>query len=336
MLQAQGSAPSIQRVRELLGTGSNSTIADHLKRWQRELTATPALALPPGAPESVLEALQTFWHIALTQAQTHFDSEREQAAAEVAAAQAARQQALVEQQQAEAERDAEQAHNQQLQQQLRQLQDTLLLEQERHNAAVAALAAAEQQLQAARADNQQTRQHYQERKQRLQQQLEQQLAQHRHDHTQALAHAEQRLQAERERGEASEARLLTLLDRHRCEFAQARQGFDDARASWQTEQAALAAELGKTRHTLIEARTQLAAEQQRAIQLATELMDQKQTQQIFQTRYLDAIKTIENLRGALALAQAEQQHLQQALASCQAALSAARPPAAPSHDEEES
>ena len=35
-LLSQGIAPSVQKIREVLGTGSNTTIAEYLKVWRDE------------------------------------------------------------------------------------------------------------------------------------------------------------------------------------------------------------------------------------------------------------------------------------------------------------
>ena len=44
-LLGRGLNPTIQRVRELLGTGSNTTISEHLKIWQLQLAETPKICL---------------------------------------------------------------------------------------------------------------------------------------------------------------------------------------------------------------------------------------------------------------------------------------------------
>src|SRR5512144_10676 len=80
VLLEQGMNPSIQRIRTILGTGSNSTIADHLKRWQQELETIPRAALPPAVPEAVMAALEAFWQVAIEQAGQLYEAQRNQAA----------------------------------------------------------------------------------------------------------------------------------------------------------------------------------------------------------------------------------------------------------------
>ncbi|MDQ2696832.1 MAG: DNA-binding protein, partial [Pseudomonadota bacterium] len=144
-LLGQGCAPSIQRIREQLGTGSNSTISGHLKRWRQEISATPRTVLPATVPEAVLEALERFWGIALEQAETLYQEARARDQEQVRAAQQARDDALGDQQQARAE--AAQLHRQAagLSTQVRALEDQLLVEREQRAAAQAAIAAAHQQ-----------------------------------------------------------------------------------------------------------------------------------------------------------------------------------------------
>lgn len=45
-LLSQGIAPSVQKIREELGTGSNTTIAEHLKVWRDEYAKKTIHHLP--------------------------------------------------------------------------------------------------------------------------------------------------------------------------------------------------------------------------------------------------------------------------------------------------
>ncbi len=64
-LLSQGSSPSVQRVRELLGTGSNTTIAEHLKIW-REAHATREIHhLPADMPRGLIAAIEVVWQTAM-------------------------------------------------------------------------------------------------------------------------------------------------------------------------------------------------------------------------------------------------------------------------------
>jgi len=73
-----GESPSVLKIREILGTGSNSTIAEHLKVWRQQKSERRTVALPEGIPKELLPPLETLWHIANEQADNRFASYREQ------------------------------------------------------------------------------------------------------------------------------------------------------------------------------------------------------------------------------------------------------------------
>lgn len=315
-IHAQGVAPSIQRVREWLGTGSNSTIAEHLKRWQQELSATPQLALPPSVPEAVLHALDAFWQVAITQAQGSFQQEREEAQLAVAKAQQERAVALTEKERAEQEVTALHKDLTQLKNAFRQLQDTLLIEQERRNVAENTIAAAQQQAEAATQAAAKIRQQSTEHVVRL----EKHLAQAQNDHTQALAQAEQRFVAERERGEASENRLMQLLDQQRNDHAQTRRQCDQQQATWQAKENQLHGQLDACRREISQLRVSLAGVQERNTLWEHQFDEQRNTQSLLEKRDRESIQEIERLRSALASSVDEKLRLSDALAACQTAL----------------
>lgn len=67
-LLSQGSAPSVQKIREVLGTGSNSTIAEHLKMWREEYASKEIHHLPANIPKELISAMEVLWQTAMTQA----------------------------------------------------------------------------------------------------------------------------------------------------------------------------------------------------------------------------------------------------------------------------
>lgn len=67
-LLSQGSAPSVQKIREVLGTGSNSTIAEHLKMWREEYASKEIHHLPANTPKELISAMEVLWQTAMTQA----------------------------------------------------------------------------------------------------------------------------------------------------------------------------------------------------------------------------------------------------------------------------
>ena len=77
-LLSTGDSPSVLKVREVLGTGSNSTIAEHLKQWRQQKGEQRTIALPDGIPKELLPPLETLWHIANEQADQRYITYREQ------------------------------------------------------------------------------------------------------------------------------------------------------------------------------------------------------------------------------------------------------------------
>ncbi len=67
-LLSRGEAPSVQRVRDTLGTGSNTTIAEHLKIWRENHTKQNVHALPAHMPKEIIPAMESLWQVAIEQA----------------------------------------------------------------------------------------------------------------------------------------------------------------------------------------------------------------------------------------------------------------------------
>lgn len=315
-LLEEGSHPSIQRIRERLGTGSNSTIADHLKRWQQELAETRHTALPPALPEAVLQATTAVWQAAVEQAHTTYQEHRQQADQQVAQAEQARAEALTHLARAQSVSANLEQQLTASQTEIRQLQDQLLLEQERRRTAEAAIAVAEQQVAEAVERTAAVRQEGQERLASLEQ-LIQQL---RTDAQRQQEDANQRLTYERERGEANETRLLRLLDQARTEHTAERQTLNtslhasqqretDLRRQWQTlqqEQATLQVAL-----SVADTRQQALIEERDYLRSQRDDFEQQQLQTRLQ---------LETCQGEMKGLERERQTLVQALTLCQQTL----------------
>ena len=71
-LKLQGKPPTVARVREFLGTGSNSTIAKHLKSWRDNQYANLQTSLPESIPKSLIPAIELFWSQSVKEANKHF------------------------------------------------------------------------------------------------------------------------------------------------------------------------------------------------------------------------------------------------------------------------
>jgi chromosome segregation ATPase len=67
-LLSQGAAPSVQKIRELLGTGSNTTIAEHLKVWRDEYAKRTIHHLPANMPKELISTFEVLWQTAMEQA----------------------------------------------------------------------------------------------------------------------------------------------------------------------------------------------------------------------------------------------------------------------------
>jgi hypothetical protein len=68
-LLSQGLSPSVQKIRETLGTGSNTTIAEHLKIWREEHAKKAIHHLPSGIPSELISPFEVLWQMAMEQAQ---------------------------------------------------------------------------------------------------------------------------------------------------------------------------------------------------------------------------------------------------------------------------
>ena len=60
---AEGENPTIEKIRRVLGTGSNSTIAKHLHEWRsnRLILSKNSLSAPNFPPDTVHAAVNTVW-----------------------------------------------------------------------------------------------------------------------------------------------------------------------------------------------------------------------------------------------------------------------------------
>lgn len=75
-LREEGTAPTVQAVRERIGSGSFSTINTHLAEWKSE-NAAQAVADIPDIPEKVEAAFKQIWATATRSAQEGFETQRE-------------------------------------------------------------------------------------------------------------------------------------------------------------------------------------------------------------------------------------------------------------------
>lgn len=248
-LLAKGDAPSVQKIRDVLGTGSFTTISDHLREWRLQREANRDTPVSHAMPEPVMRLAEGLWDKAQEAAVAALNGYREQADRQVAEAQSAMQEAL------------------------RQVEDA----GQREAALSAHLAGTEQRLEsrsAALARIESERDQWQERARQLEERLNRSLQQldrlqeesekQASLHHQALAERDAqhtaRLNQEEHRHEAAEARLMSLLDearqervaaekRHDATLKQLEKRHDNLQLQLQETQALLAREEKQHRET---------------------------------------------------------------------------------------
>ena len=76
-LLSKGLSPSVQKVREILATGSNTTIAAHLKTWREAHAAKKVHHLPASIPEELIATFETLWHTAMEHAEKQMADAKE-------------------------------------------------------------------------------------------------------------------------------------------------------------------------------------------------------------------------------------------------------------------
>lgn len=288
-LLGRGLNPTIQRVRERLGTGSNTTISEHLKSWQCQLNETPKSVLPPTVPETVMTALDAFWKIAVQNAEAAFEEQRIAAAQAILEAEQSRDTAIAERQQAQSDATELRRQLEAAQIAARELADRLLVEQERRAAAETAIQSAEQRAQNAAETVAQIRAETDARVA----QLEIALQRSRADMTQHLAEARQQIEAERQRGAVNETKLTEMLDHARAEHLAERQTFAGERQNWQSRDMALARELEQRQREQAELQSQLSGTREELRQMTVELEATRTTSQEQAAHHLATARTLE-------------------------------------------
>lgn len=223
----------------MLGTGSNSTITRHLKRWREETAKSSVVNLPVTIPETVLVILEQFWTAALNHAEMYYQEAYEQARNAIASAELATTEAVT-------EREKTLQDNRNLQQRLisaqatvREIQDQLLVEQERRKIAEQTILSAEQRAVAAtQAVEHASRDadlrvaEYKDTVNRIREETERR-----------ILTVEQRFQCEQQRYENEKSALIKRLDQSRTEQRDALKQHDDDKSRWKAQEFALESKL---------------------------------------------------------------------------------------------
>lgn len=95
-LLSQGQHPSVQKIRDILKTGSNTTIAKHLKNWQANFATKRSPALPEDVPEDLMNPLDDIWTLAREKAEESYQQYKEESEAKLEAAVTAQAEAIIE------------------------------------------------------------------------------------------------------------------------------------------------------------------------------------------------------------------------------------------------
>lgn len=272
LLQRQ-EAPSVQKVRNILGTGSFTTISEHLREWRTRREERTDVPPPQGMPAELQALAEELWNQAQTAATDNLSHYREESDRQVAAAQ---------ERVADADRRAEDA-------------------EQRESALSAHLVTTEKRLQESIANSARMESTVQAQEQQLEKerqrsaQLEDQLARLQQEnerlgqaHQVALGelqteHAE-RLRQEEQRHETAEARLMGMLDdarqerqaaekSHAQKLQQAEQRYETLQQQLQRVRADLLEEEKRHKETLL-ARSR-AEDNARAKQHENELLSER-------------------------------------------------------------
>jgi hypothetical protein len=69
-IAASGRFPTVEGVRLILGTGSNSTVGQHLRTWKMKQDSTQQIATKENIPETLIAAIKGVWELVMTQSET--------------------------------------------------------------------------------------------------------------------------------------------------------------------------------------------------------------------------------------------------------------------------
>ena len=68
-LLGQGTHPTIEQIRRLLGTGSSTTLARHLRQWKNTQSSNQRLAIRENLQEELLSLVKGLWERVLSEAE---------------------------------------------------------------------------------------------------------------------------------------------------------------------------------------------------------------------------------------------------------------------------
>ncbi len=290
-LVSKGQHPSVQKVRNVLGTGSNTTIAKHLKAWQSLFDASRSPVLPESVPDDLMTPLDDFWSTAVARAEANYQKFKEELVVKLDAAEANEQlafnQLAVKTKEFEELKKLQNATNANLRQTEQQFQ-TL---QGKHSALTSELNHAHTQMESAFTLLQEQKHNFDIEREN-----------DNHNHQEAIVY-------ERERTTATETRLFKEIDQLRQNLKSNK----DKRIEQQNE---LKAHIDKSRHheqSFLRERSELQAENQ---QLNAEEHQRRQETEVLksqlttvQRQLTQSIETVEAMRLAFEQSKNNESHL---------------------------
>lgn len=200
-LLTRGDTPSVQRIRDVLGTGSFTTISEHFRQWRSEREQNRDVPPPKGVPEVVVSLASELWREAQEVANQTLLHYREDANRQVEAAQLEAEASAQQAANAEQRESAVAEHLRHVEQRMETLNRELAASQtsEHHWRQIA---------EGAREEASQLKQ----AQQQLAAQIEDNNRSHEAELKQQQAGFEKRVAQEEQRHEAAEGKLMAMLD----------------------------------------------------------------------------------------------------------------------------
>ena len=78
-IAASGRFPTVEGVRLILGTGSNSTVGQHLRTWKIKQDSTQQIATKENIPEPLIAAIKGVWEVVMTQSEAAIQTIQDEA-----------------------------------------------------------------------------------------------------------------------------------------------------------------------------------------------------------------------------------------------------------------
>lgn len=255
-LLARGDAPSVQRIREVLGTGSFTTISEHFRRWRIEREQNRDVPPPKGVPEVVVSVASELWLEAQNVANQALAHYREEANRQVETAQKQAAEAAQHAANAEQRENALAEHLRHTEQRLEAVNREFAASQAKEN---------QWQLQAEKADRQ--TEGYRQQLAEAEQNLAVLKTHFADEQQKQQATWQERLAREEQRNEAAEGKLMALLDTLRQERAQEEKALQKRLQHWEQRANTLDKELQIKKAELQQQQLESSTQQQRIAEL---------------------------------------------------------------------